>query len=1059
MLALNFFSMAALIGVIFMLVIGLFLVSVKDKSASTNHLMLLHFSMVIFFGAYTFAAILYDSIGVYHRWVTVFIVFIALSEGAQFFFRFPENNNRKLANIFLIVQSLLAVAFTLLFIYKTHSAPRIYHFDGHYWDYDAEGVSRLIGVFIFIYYIILNVVGFTRFVRIKSKERWTLLFMLLPFSISMITPIVLNILSRAGQMDRGTYQISFVLFLLLGFFVVVIVYINSTRERTTFMVKIIGITLVTFLVVFQWLTYVFRAEINDAYNRIYQEYTLHAVEGDFHDELAYLIRYRCTGETDVDNILTDQSIEVIKKKTDIALPVKKVVPELMNSFVYSQLADLQPELRPTFFRHRISGILQNCPNSFAGYKNLLLDKMSRISSKESLTSNIKSEMLAYLQEINTKVSVHRKAISSLPKENFKKYLESYIKGMDDPDMLPFQKIIHGLLNDKAKGEQLRKKVLFYMTPALAPEERRYRQEEWAEDKLKAQHYVSFVYFEPEKKELYEAGFSYVAYREYIHRGNMPHFWILLFVLFIILFIFPLFFRSGMVLPLRRLLHGVRSIDEGQLKVYVKPKVQDEIGYLSNTFNLMARTIRESSRKLHDYAQNLEEKVEARTNELRQSLEEVNTLKLQQDGDYFLTSLLIKPLGSNEVQSDEINIDFYVRQKKTFQFRQWDTEIGGDICIAHKIPLYGKEFVAFVNGDAMGKSIQGAGGALVLGVVFRAMVSRTQMVKQEQRRYPEQWLKDAFNELQKVFESFDGSMLISVVMGLIDEKTGLMYYMNAEHPWTVLYREDKVAFIEKELMLHKIGTTGLGGNLRIRTFQLKPGDVVIAGSDGRDDIILDEDDYGQRVINEDEKEFLHRVKEGEGDLNQIVAYIDNQGKLSDDLSLLRIGYREQAQALGQEEALEAEWLERFRQGSRLLEEGDYGQAEALLKEVYDHEPNYAPVLRDLARIYLKQRDYEKAAYYCDAYIMKSPHDIRFIYYASMAFKKTRQLERAADLGERVRLRSPHIVENLLNLGDVYRLLGNIPRAQMMLELALEQSPNDPSAIKLQNALRQGQGVAI
>ena len=52
----------------------------------------------------------------------------------------------------------------------------------------------------------------------------------------------------------------------------------------------------------------------------------------------------------------------------------------------------------------------------------------------------------------------------------------------------------------------------------------------------------------------------------------------------------------------------------------------------------------------------------------------------------------------------------IRQYKTFQFKMRDEEIGGDLCILHKISLCGREHAVFLNADAMGKSIQGADGA-------------------------------------------------------------------------------------------------------------------------------------------------------------------------------------------------------------------------------------------------------------------------------------------------------------------------------------------------------------
>ncbi|MCB1317834.1 MAG: SpoIIE family protein phosphatase, partial [Leptospiraceae bacterium] len=165
-------------------------------------------------------------------------------------------------------------------------------------------------------------------------------------------------------------------------------------------------------------------------------------------------------------------------------------------------------------------------------------------------------------------------------------------------------------------------------------------------------------------------------------------------------------------------------------------------------------------------------------ELSEKMAEIQALKIQQDGDYFLTSLLTKPLIVNRNESETVQSEFIVRQKKRFEFRNRKSELGGDICVVNNIQLQGRRYTAFVNGDAMGKSMQGAGGALVLGVVYNAFVTRTMFSGHQQNKAPEVWLRDCYYELQNVFISFDGSMFISVVMGLLDEISGVMYYINA-----------------------------------------------------------------------------------------------------------------------------------------------------------------------------------------------------------------------------------------------------------------------------------------
>ena len=288
---------------------------------------------------------------------------------------------------------------------------------------------------------------------------------------------------------------------------------------------------------------------------------------------------------------------------------------------------------------------------------------------------------------------------------------------------------------------------------------------------------------------------------------------------------------------------------------------------------------------------LEKLVDERTRELKQTLEQVQNLKTQQDGDYFLTSLLVKPLSANKSDSSIVAVDCFVRQKKKFQFRKWKADIGGDINTSYSVILEGKKYIVFMNADAMGKSIQGAGGALVTGSVFQANIQRTRLNNRNQDITPADWLKSSYLELQKVFESFDGSMLISIVMGLVREDNGMMYYMNSDHPYTVLYRDRNASFIEEGTVMRKIGIHGLKEEeIRIKTFQLLPGDVLIAGSDGRDDISLGYDSFGNRIINENENLFLEIVEKGDAQIQNIYNMLKQKGELIDDLSMVRIEYR-------------------------------------------------------------------------------------------------------------------------------------------------------------------------
>ncbi len=450
------------------------------------------------------------------------------------------------------------------------------------------------------------------------------------------------------------------------------------------------------------------------------------------------------------------------------------------------------------------------------------------------------------------------------------------------------------------------------------------------------------------------------------------------------------------------------------------------------------------KQVEDLNQNLEKKVEERTNELAETLEHVNALKVQQDGDYFLTSLLIDPLNSNYAHNDKIKVDFFVEEKKKFKFRRWEKEIGGDICFAHSLDLRGKAYTLFLNADAMGKSMQGAGGVLVLGAVLKSVTERTLLSAVEKNLFPEKWLRNTFVELQKVFESFDGSMLISCVFGLVDEENGFVYMINAEHPWTVLYRDKTAGFIEDEMTFHKLGTKGVKKKIWIRTFEMHYNDTLIIGSDGRDDILLGMGKENQRIINEDEFAFLRHVENADGDILRIVEEIKKAGDLTDDLSLLRIESRIQPPQVDENEhrilrlAQEAFIEKRYERAVHIIE------SELSI-------PHLPEIWMILIRSLIKSKKYPEAQVYSCRFIAMHPGYTEFIYYAALSSFYARKMNLAADIGERLRLRQPGNIKNLILLAEIYRAMKNPSRAEKMLQEVLNVEPDNTKAREIQEKI--------
>jgi hypothetical protein len=449
--------------------------------------------------------------------------------------------------------------------------------------------------------------------------------------------------------------------------------------------------------------------------------------------------------------------------------------------------------------------------------------------------------------------------------------------------------------------------------------------------------------------------------------------------------------------------------------------------IDSEFVKVATGISDAARTIKDYQANLEQKIAERTRELQESLGQVRALKGQQDGDYFLTSLLLKPLNGNYANNRQIKVEIFVRQKKSFEFKTKTNEIGGDICLAHSIRLRGRDYTLFLNGDAMGKSMQGAGGSLVLGAVMQSIVERTKLSPKEQVLYPERWLKAVFLELQKTFESFDGSMLISVVMGLADEKNGFIYFINAEHPWSAILRDNKAFFVEDSLTLRKLGTLGVSMGIKVQTCELRPGDTFVIGSDGRDDLMLGTDESGARIINEDETLFLRLLEQSKGNLKELYELSSKTGEITDDYSLMALRYEPEPES----SELRAGIRQKISQARRLLREKNYAAATALLTDAYAVSQDDVHLMRALAHLALKSDRLADAADYFERYSDACPGDTQAIETLGTLFTRLGEYEKALDVLNRLRIREPQDERLRQMVARVLKLQGKDQAAEELL----------------------------
>ncbi|MCB1177699.1 MAG: SpoIIE family protein phosphatase, partial [Leptospiraceae bacterium] len=568
-------------------------------------------------------------------------------------------------------------------------------------------------------------------------------------------------------------------------------------------------------------------------------------------------------------------------------------------------------------------------------------------------------------------------ITGLSENNFKENLIKVLNKQDEK-FFPFKQAIEfHLSNTESKDKELKKEVLLYLTKYKTPETRIIR-----ESPISGEAFISYNYIKEDT--IYEVGFSYLYYRKFIHEQSIKFFYILLIGSFLVLLGTPLFLSRALIQPLENVLSGLREVKKGNFKIKIPIRVQDEIGFLSSSFNTMVEAIKDGKRRLEDYSENLEEKVKERTSELKNSLDKINELKIQQDRDYFLTSLLITPYINNHVKSKNIEIDFFISQKKKFEFKGVSHEIGGDLCYAQNLKINNKDFVLFINADAMGKSLQGAGGAIVFGSVVSSIIERTNHGIMKKDQSPERWLKNAFIELHKIFLTFDGSMQISAILGLVEEETGVLYYMNAEHPDIVIYRDNYCHYLENQKYFYKLGTSLYKSRLTINLFQLKKNDIIFIGSDGKDDILLNEnEEISEKHINDNENEFIETVKKANGDLQKIYEICFSKGKIIDDFSLIKLQYHgEEIDSTG----LKNKTLEFY-------EKKNYSQTIKFGLEYINKNPIDTEFYSIIINSLFEEKRYDSAAYYSEIFRLREPNNIHNLYILVKSHIKLQSYTRA------------------------------------------------------------------
>ncbi len=986
----NFFTVADLNYAILALFSAIYLITIQNKSKNLYHLIVFLLILGIMSLTYFFSSNFVNESLKFHRWFTVCGALLGTLHLFYFVVNYPKSNWKKVPKILFYGIYFIDLIAIFLFIVESLKVGSVYRFDGHFWDVDEYKLGQIVGLLIVLNGFLAFFSGIIRGIMIRNA-RLSLLFFSLGILLTVILPAITNFLNRMFIINRVEHQNIWAIFGNLGCFILFVTYINYTKEKTTLLSKLYAISLTSILIILQFVNFYVLKE---------------------RDQLFDLLQYEKNRNLILDKNYTLDEIKavyVIQPNLDY-----EVYKGEINTEVQAYLNTLKSEFALVYLQFYLSNndsIPENLYTNLGGYSGMLQENKSTLGSNQ--------EILEFLYKNKRKIQILKQKIQNLSEKNFEReYKTVFLKNQSD-------RLYHVFLKENVNSKQ----EALELIPDLIP----LNQKKFIYIKGDSFWDLTFVgYYYALDHKIYLILYNYYFYRVFISKIADVLFYIIVFGTLIILLGYPIFFLESVLKPLKRLITGLQKVDQGDFSTSLEISTNDELGFVTKSFNQMVVSIKEKSEKLEEYANHLEEKVKERTKELEHSLKEIESLKEKQDGDYFLTSLLVRPLSSNAIQnSDNIQVDFIIKQYKSFKFKKWESEIGGDFCKAKRIHLKNKLYSFIVNADAMGKSIQGAGGSLILGSVLEAFVERTNYQEEVKDLLPEKWLKYAFVELHRVFEGLNGAMLISIVMLLIDEESGLVYYMNAEHPDIILYRGGKASFIKPNKYLKKLGLYA-EGLLSISTFQLLPNDVIFIGSDGKDDILIQRNSDGNRVINVDENLFLEIVESSNGNLELIYNTLSEKGEIIDDFSIIRIEYTINPKEFYKRNtilAFDKEYFYNAKKNVELYKNSKnpefLNKAKDILVDLQHKYPENAQIKKMLYKIYLLNNKINEAISILEEFFQKYPSDEEALYKLIRLLNKKRLYSKAAEYGEIYLLRNPEKKEIITLLISIYKEM-NHPR---------------------------------
>ncbi|HPS58226.1 MAG TPA: ATP-binding protein [Spirochaetota bacterium] len=563
-------SVGSIILTVFSLTLAVFFLRPRKKSSTTVHLGLAYLFLSFFHAAYFISFTFYHPLAAYHRWITVPSILAAEIHLTGLILQYPDGQNMRLSRVATLVQYIVLFISTAVFYSKTIRSDIFFRFDGHYYDLAAITAGKYMGIVIMVYSTIFLFAIIIRLFQLKGDDLMRMVLIGIPCVAGATFPAVLNLLNMNGYITRESFQIMLNMCHLFFWLFMALLHLNTTKEKFTFMGKIVGISIVTFLAFFILNSHLTLLDMDKNYDNLkVRDARLHMVEPAPDDGVVFVNSCSFSG----------------KAFTGSGTKNSGSIPpcfnnEYFNTFVYEEIKRIPDET----FNRELDTLLAGGGEFFKGYRNFILGINSSLPVNQAGRGLVITRELESMRGYST---FQYNSILSMNNDDFRNQLYGVLN-LTNAGFKPFREAMLAFAGSaELNGSELKVQVAKYIEPMNPSGARIYRTDN------NRRHFISYIYYDRPERIVYEAGFSYLLYREYMQNSASRMIFIVLTAIIFMIVIYPFFFLGTMYTPLSTLLKGVNRVADGELDFRIDVRIEDEIGEITRTFNTMTDRLREN----------------------------------------------------------------------------------------------------------------------------------------------------------------------------------------------------------------------------------------------------------------------------------------------------------------------------------------------------------------------------------------------------------------------------------------------------------------------------------